>query len=490
MQPFQSNFMNHIPTDSFLEYQKEIRQENRRTLHFLSRTGVILFFLLFILSFVIATLEEHAVLYLIAFFLFGIFELIDQYAVCRWESITLPILYIEITCILVASILLGTVRDRSNYAVSFIGLICVLPPLILDRPTRILLYDLSVTALFCALSYLVKPQEIWHIDCTNALSFFAVGYCVARFLLRYRLSTIVGQARFIWNDWRYRAILGDHSDIIFDYDMERKSCYLSEQGKRYFNIDRPISELVGCENIVAEDQPRFEAMMNELEGDHATVKDELRLITKDGSPIWFALSLTALMGSDGRRSRFVGRLININDRKQKEELLLLRSRTDAMTTLYNRGTTESVIQSRLSEPENRQAALIVADIDDLKRINDTFGHAEGDRAIRMFAEALRKRFRATDIVGRIGGDEFMALLCGSQRREALTEPLTRLVEDLGSLRVGGTDNSIAVTGSIGVALRSGSEDFDQLYRMADSALYHIKKQKKNGFFIFEEETPS
>ena len=118
------------------------------------------------------------------------------------------------------------------------------------------------------------------------------------------------------------------------------------------------------------------------------------------------------------------------------------------------------------------------DIDRFKRINDTWGHAAGDEAIKAVAKAIRRTVRATDISGRVGGEEFAVLLPESSAEQAAAqaERLRQAVAGL-SLRQGADE--IPLTCSLGVAERDGESSLDRLMRRADLALYEAKVQGRN-----------
>ena len=96
--------------------------------------------------------------------------------------------------------------------------------------------------------------------------------------------------------------------------------------------------------------------------------------------------------------------------KRKREGLLHLAETDQLTGLYNKVTTERKIKEYFEENPNSQSLLFVLDIDNFKKINDTMGHAFGDEVLREIGQGLKQQFRASDIIGRAGGDEFIILL--------------------------------------------------------------------------------
>lgn len=172
---------------------------------------------------------------------------------------------------------------------------------------------------------------------------------------------------------------------------------------------------------------------------------------------------------------------DVSDRKQRETMLATLAATDALTALPNRrsfmSTLESVVSSLRTNPE-RQAVLLMIDIDYFKRVNDTYGHAVGDEVLRHVASTIRKGLRQQDVAARLGGEEFSALLLGLGPGEAhvLAERLrARIAESAVETTDGGR---IAVTVSIGLAALDSVGGESALTR-ADCALYSAKSCGRN-----------
>ena len=131
--------------------------------------------------------------------------------------------------------------------------------------------------------------------------------------------------------------------------------------------------------------------------------------------------------------------------------------------------------------------LLVLDLDDLKTINDTLGHNEGDRALRAIGDILLGHFRHSDIIGRIGGDEFLIFLPNASGEEGLKNSLSSLLRKLSSIVIGEKDEQ-SMHCSIGAVLgKTGVDDFSTLYKKADTALYHVKRHGKNDYAFYSPE---
>jgi len=156
--------------------------------------------------------------------------------------------------------------------------------------------------------------------------------------------------------------------------------------------------------------------------------------------------------------------------------LEVKSNTDLLTGLLNKMSFESAAKAYLdsAEPETKRSLLIV-DLDNFKSVNDEHGHQVGDEVLRVFGGMLKNCFRGIDIVGRVGGDEFMALLCGEISDENILSRCDRINAALHLMKV---QDAEGFSCSIGVVTDHTGRSFDELYRLADDALYEAKARGK------------
>lgn len=175
--------------------------------------------------------------------------------------------------------------------------------------------------------------------------------------------------------------------------------------------------------------------------------------------------------------------IRTNEKKKELEN---RADTDLLTGLNNKLATERKIKDYMAQNPDKQSMMFILDIDNFKKINDTMGHAFGDEVLRSLGTQIGAIFRASDIVGRVGGDEFMVFLKDISSNEAIMKEAKKVENFFKSFQAGEYVKYKA-TASIGVAIfpQEGG-DFETLYKAADQGLYKAKKRGKNQLAFYRE----
>lgn len=201
-----------------------------------------------------------------------------------------------------------------------------------------------------------------------------------------------------------------------------------------------------------------------------------------GAIEWISLSISP-MKTQTNEIVLAVQLVNIDSRKKQEMLLQRRAERDLLTDLYNKMTMSSLINDYLKLPrkEDQIDALIMIDADNYKSVNDTFGHVFGDKVLIDIADSLKSCVKQSDLVGRIGGDEFMIFLKNVNNKERITSILDRISEGIQHTYVE-KDLEVTISASIGVAyLTPEIKTFQPLYKRADEALYEAKESGKNCY---------
>lgn len=199
---------------------------------------------------------------------------------------------------------------------------------------------------------------------------------------------------------------------------------------------------------------------------------ENRCRCKDGSVRWLAWSCCP----DPERRRIFSVVRDITERKRMEEELRQLATTDPLTGASNRRQFIEQASAELERSRRYGTPIAVAmlDIDHFKAVNDSYGHSAGDEVLKSLVSCCHQEMRANDIFGRFGGEEFAAVLVGTDRAGAL-QLCRRLRERLSNLRVASPAGQIRMTVSIGLTMHSADDrSIDTLLKRADDALYQAK----------------
>jgi diguanylate cyclase (GGDEF)-like protein/PAS domain S-box-containing protein len=205
---------------------------------------------------------------------------------------------------------------------------------------------------------------------------------------------------------------------------------------------------------------------------------ELRIITKQKETRWLMETVTPIHYEG--KTAVLGNSMDITERKRYEEEIQAMSMTDHLTGLYNRRGFMMLAEQQLKLAQRTKKGVVVlfADLDDIKRINDALGHKKGDEAITEAADIFREIFRGSDIIARIGGDEF-AVLANAVSKENLEFLRYRLQvrTDIHNAQ-GNRDYHISM--SIGMAFYDpeNPSSIDELVSRADGLMYEEKKKKR------------
>ncbi len=174
---------------------------------------------------------------------------------------------------------------------------------------------------------------------------------------------------------------------------------------------------------------------------------------------------------------------NIDEEKRRTKNLTEKAKKDPLTNLFNKITTEEEIDNILINSSDEMYALYIFDIDNFKGVNDTCGHAFGDKVIIEVANILQRLFRQGDIIGRIGGDEFIVFLPVIDEELAIRK--AQAIVSALNMDYTYENKTCHVSASVGVVMSPEfGDDFETLYKNADTALYTAKNNGKNQYAFY------
>ncbi|WP_242987067.1 sensor domain-containing diguanylate cyclase [Blautia marasmi] len=287
---------------------------------------------------------------------------------------------------------------------------------------------------------------------------------------------------------RHQIIMDQTTDILFEWDIQADTMIFSGNWEKKFGCP-PVTQHVSrlfwqAPYILPEDQPLFTKLLSRIRGGEHYAEEEIRILNGKQNAVWCRIRITGLTDKTGRAVRAVGAILDIDAEKKKAQSLMERAQRDMLTKLYNKGSSQEYIQAVLaSNVPGKMAALMIIDLDNFKHMNDTMGHLFGDALLSEVAHSIQKQFRSEDIVGRVGGDEFLVFL-GQIPNTALAEQkAVQVMKAIGEMAVQEL-TEVELSCSIGIAIYPEcGQTYHELFQRADQALYRAKNQGKGRYCI-------
>ena len=279
------------------------------------------------------------------------------------------------------------------------------------------------------------------------------------------------------------------TNAVFEWDLITDTFTCSDKIRQRlgYNVEGlKFSEtLAGANTFHPDDLPLLQSKLRELRTDKTSGVVDVRIANSEGRYCWNRVRATAVTGESGQVERLVGIVYDIDDLKSDALDMKKQAQRDGLTKLLNKSSTQRAIVEYLRDRDDRSlAAMLLLDLDNFKTVNDSLGHMYGDAVLTQVGTTLRNMFRSHDVVGRIGGDEFMILLKDLPNLDVIRDRCKLLVETLqNQLHQLMPNLSVSVSVGAAVAPRDGIA-FADLYRHSDEALYTAKRRGKNQYKIY------
>lgn len=231
-----------------------------------------------------------------------------------------------------------------------------------------------------------------------------------------------------------------------------------------------------------------------LAGQISFTRREIRLVAAGGEQVWASITSSVVHEPEGTPAYLVVQVQDISERKHFEGQLQYLADHDALTGLFNRRRFEEELERELTSAQrfDTGGAVLVLDLDHFKFVNDSLGHAAGDELISTVSQILRRRLRSSDVLGRMGGDEFAMVLPRVSAKEACEVGELLLEEIREDGRASGVSGRRRVTGSMGVSLFGGDArkvSAQELLSEADIAMYDAKEAGRDRLTVFDPGSP-
>lgn len=282
---------------------------------------------------------------------------------------------------------------------------------------------------------------------------------------------------------RYQLITQLSNEVFFHIPLDTGIISFNDSFESMFGAHAPVCSIdrpQECEDLFYEgDKEIFLRLINQLRAGDEEAHAELRMIGPRGAVRWKRVEVFAVLNQEKQAVLLVGKIADIHRQKRSMQRLIRQADSDPLTGLLNRGAMEREIKAFLAgEGSHGNHALFMLDFDNFKSVNDTLGHAKGDQLLTQFANGMRRLFRAGDFLSRIGGDEYMIFIKFAQEDQIILDKAEALRNEMAVLsrKIG-----IPVSISVGIAVydRDGNT-FETLYKLADKALYQVKRSGKNA----------
>lgn len=295
---------------------------------------------------------------------------------------------------------------------------------------------------------------------------------------------------------RFNILSQSTNELLLDYNSRTDVLNIRMNNATYQRSETVIKDFISKNRITGNVHPDDVSFVSEImeAARMHPISDQLDFRCSyfdkgkgNGEYHWYRANVTSVCGADGYVSRIVGRITNVDEEKNKEFELKRRADKDALTGLYNKGTATELIKEAIESEVSlgEISALIMVDLDHFKSVNDTFGHAVGDAVLEKAGKVLSDTFKGRDIVGRIGGDEFMILMRDINSSIDALKIAHYLNKQL-TMDLSDSQGSVTVTASIGITVTDGTiRDYQKLFEQADRALYDTKERGRNGSTLFK-----
>jgi diguanylate cyclase (GGDEF)-like protein/PAS domain S-box-containing protein len=299
------------------------------------------------------------------------------------------------------------------------------------------------------------------------------------------------EAALLESEEQFRQLAGNIPQVFWITDVEQKEAlYISTAAENLLGWPVPIVRArprLLIEAVHKEDRRRvLDGRKFAKEGGY---DESYRIVRPDGSMRWVRDRAFPVYDASNSVHRIAGITEDITERKEAEERLMRLAHYDVLTSLPNRVLFYDRLKQALAQARRNQwiTGVMFIDVDRFKNINDTLGHAVGDRLLQQVSERLIRSVRAGDTVGRLGGDEFAVVLSNlssAQDANLIAQKIMASFKD--PLKLAGVE--LYVTASIGITLYpDDSTDQETLIKNADAAMYRAKDVGRNSYRFYTPE---
>ncbi len=288
---------------------------------------------------------------------------------------------------------------------------------------------------------------------------------------------------------RYSTIVSQFKNVIFEWDLQANTFFSTDIYKERFGYCVPVNNfgevLAGRNHVHPDDLLLMRKKIEILKEKEGKEYLDLRISDSEGRYLWSRIRAISKAENGEKPTSIIGVVYDIDDLKKNVLDMEQKVQQDVLTKLLNKESTKQAVSEYLENmADGTKAAVLMLDLDNFKAINDTYGHLYGDSVLNQIGSTLRNLFRSWDVIGRIGGDEFLVLLKDVPYTEVVKERCALLVETFrkyfNDLMPG-----LNVSMSVGcVLIPEHGKTWAEVYRNADIALYASKYKGKCQYSVY------
>jgi len=305
----------------------------------------------------------------------------------------------------------------------------------------------------------------------------------AEHTLREQIENAEQRLRHIYDSSSAGLFLLDKHGHLLNYNSTLTSILNSSE-----SLDEEVkSTPISFKNLLSQQKNFLQLIERALNSENLESQDFALTDTDSrSSPRWIHCLLSKIVDSNGNVI-LEGVLFDVTERIHNEEVIKHEAYHDSLTGMLRRQPAKAQFESYVAHNSSASAIFLLMDLDGFKKINDTYGHLAGDKVLSIVAERLFQCVRSSDVVCRLGGDEFLIILVNSCDAGLKLHVANKILESI-QQSISLSSNTIVTVGiSIGITdlELSNTLDFDVLIKDADEAMYKVKSSGKNKFLIKE-----
>lgn len=292
------------------------------------------------------------------------------------------------------------------------------------------------------------------------------------------------EARLAYEEKRIAILAGLADNILFEYDREADTIYFTKPIRLQNQMVKSLRECSKKKTLVPYVHPEDISQVNQLitKGENGSI--EFRCLTKEGY-LWFRITLIQAACEEEKLTKCFGSLTNIHNEKCSLIYQEYAQNTDHLTRLYNLGYMQQSISKYLKKDgASGTHALLIMDMVQFSYINETYGSMFGDTILIQAANKLKDIFYPSELIGRVGSDQYMIFVKNMKKREDLFLKIDQVCQQLSDIYTGEMKDCIKAIFGVAMYPNDG-KTFEDLFRHADTACYVAKNKGYGNLMLYE-----